>query len=183
MIEIHRKNKPSVSSIMVQASVNNQLEMIEKRDKNTKTVRFPNVLRPIYYISRAFGFMPYSIIHDSNGDIKEPNVKKIDILWLLLSITIHSFIVVLLHNNMKSLQDPTRPYYILMIGDHLVAFVTVMFGIVMIGIDLCNRFKFIDILKKITTSDKEVMRNEHLTRFNHHFKCVFPLIADDKLWK
>lgn len=42
---------------------------------------FAHCFRPIYIFSRAFGLMPFSIICQSNGGVRESKVTKFDALW------------------------------------------------------------------------------------------------------
>lgn len=154
-----------------EVQVNHQIGPIKKKDVK-KPVSFSKVLQPIYYLSRVFGLIPYSIIHDSNGAIKEPNVTKFDVLWLLISVGFYSLISVLTYNNMVSVQDPAAPHYILILGDYLVSSIIVVFGLVIIGMNMCNRFKLVDILKSITTFDKEAITFISINSFNYDLKLI-----------
>lgn len=51
---------------------------------NSKEYDFAHCFRPIYYCSRIFGFMPFSIVYDSSAAIHKPSPRAFDLLWLRL---------------------------------------------------------------------------------------------------
>lgn len=152
----NRKNEATVLSInVVQPSINNQPEVVEQNENST-AVSFSYGFRPVYYLSRAFGLMPYSIVYDANGEIQKSQVKKFDVVWFVISICAYSFIAALVYWNMKLTHDPKVTSYILVLGDYVLSIVVITSGVYMIGMDMHNRFKFIGILKKLSIFEKEV---------------------------
>lgn len=43
----------------------------------------------IYYFSRVFGFMPFTIVYDSDGKIQAARIRTIDILWFMITIGLY----------------------------------------------------------------------------------------------
>lgn len=108
-------------------------------------LNFTNAFRPIYYFSRVFGYMPFKFIYDSNGEVQKPRFTAPDILWFLVT-----FCALLLElngnriwndeNTLRNFSNmftlSTKCYYIL----------ETIFCTIALWMDLCNRFKFVDIM-------------------------------------
>lgn len=124
------------------------------QENRSKNLNFADSFRPIYYFSRVFGLMPYSIIYDSNGDVQEPKVRTLDVLWFVISMCIYILMAVILYQEMN-ISNLNTSVYILLLGEFVLLMLTLIFGAQVIGMDMCNRFRIIDILKKINTFDKE----------------------------
>lgn len=127
--------------------------------KNTFIDRPKNVqhgLQPIYYYSRCVGLWPFTITYNSDGSIKDACVDLFDCLWFLISICLHltalysscDFVV---HN---------RPFSEQNLFSHLIFFIhqipPLLFGAVCIVLDMFNRNRLANIIKKFTIFDKEV---------------------------
>lgn len=113
--------------------------------------------QPIYIVSRLFGLMPYSIICKPNGEVKEARVKIFDLIWFIISICMCFAFALITFQNLK-LPENKNESIILRIGDDLILIVGLLLGCVMIIIDMCNRFKLINILRQFEIFDKEVNR-------------------------
>lgn len=139
----------NVSGLPNQSPLNDWSE-----NKNSvKKFNFANVFRPIYYFMRAFGYMPFTIVYDSIGEIRQSSVTTLDILWLLISLCVHLLIIYLdtmwndSTNHISTLDVLLNQMFI------IIEAIVCLIAIIM---DLCNRFKFIDILRKFGQFDKEV---------------------------
>lgn len=144
----NRRNS-SISSLIkiVQISSNNDKETT-RNDGHVKKFNFMSSFRPVYCVSRLFGLMPFSFIYDSNGDVLQSKVTRLDGLWLVISICFYTLTAYYmpLFNKVK------LTFYLKYICE-IVAFICTDLAII---VDLYNRSKFIDIFKKITIFDKEV---------------------------
>lgn len=138
------------SIITVQSTLNDRCEN-ENQSRNKWIMS--NALRPIYLFLRLYGFMPFTIIYDPNNEIQELRVTVIDILWLLISLCAHTLA---LFDYLNSDDAPTWQKYSAALIDHVYSISEVIFGVIGIMIDMCNRFKLIDIMKKFNEFDKEV---------------------------
>lgn len=113
--------------------------------------------RPVYNFARTFGFMPFTIVCNSNGSIHGPNIRIFDILWFIIAITIYILSAIVVLQNTEHLEIGSRiESAILKITDYLLLVLMLFFGAIIIGMDMFNRFKLVDILKSINTFDEEV---------------------------
>lgn len=135
-----------------QSSAVNQLSLRDSGKYN-----FFYSFRPIYYFSRLFGFMPFTINYHSNGTIQGPVIRSLDIVWLITSICFYFVSAILTYT--------TAPYHqttesaILSSGDDLILISGLIFGIFIIIMDWCNRFKLVNIQKNIHTFDEEASQS------------------------
>lgn len=131
---------------MVQNSVN---------EKSVKSeLNFAYSFRPIYYFSRVFGLMPFSVKYDSNGQPQMPRVGILDSLWFVTTICVYLSMAYISYQQMTLPQDPNAPK-VLVFSEYLLQILGLVYGALIIGMDLCNRFKLVDVLKQLTTFDKE----------------------------
>lgn len=123
---------------------------------NSKKIDFAYSFRPIYYISRFYGLMPFTITYNSRGTIHGPKVKMFDILWFIVSIIINLIYAFKISKDTLYLQDPKKISNILIGGDYFLEVFSIIFIILLIGMNMCIRSKLVDIVKKINTFDEEV---------------------------
>lgn len=121
----------------------------------SQELNFAFSFRPIYYFSRVFGLMPFSIVYDSNGDPQVPRVGIFDLLWFVISICIYLPFVYYCYKQLAISNDQSVPILFLL-GAYILQMLDLIYGVLIIGIDMYNRFKLVGILKKITAFDKEV---------------------------
>lgn len=133
-----------------------KMEYFIKHNSLSNTVNFSYSFRPIHLFSRLFGLLPFTIVYGPNGDAQEARVTAFDILWFIISVffylifTLHS----LIHMQMPS--DPNQLPLLIHI-EYAILIVRSIFSSVIIIFDMCNRSTLIDILKKFTTFDMEVI--------------------------
>lgn len=139
---------------MAQPTVENQFEI--KVGKNSKPNR--NSLysfRPIYIVSRILGQMPFSIVHNVNGEIHRPIIKKLDIAWIIISFGIYIY---------DMYRACTFDYFnvqnkgssaVMFVGIIFISVIVHILGFLAITLDMCYRFKLVDIFKKMTHFDKK----------------------------
>lgn len=139
--------------ITVKSLVNNVKDPIETEIK-VKRIDFLYSFRPIYYFSRIFGLMPFSIIYDSNGErARRPKITIFDGIWLLISVCTQ-MLGVYLTIRFKFVNQ-TSPTFVVILG-YTFIIMTVMYGVGAVVMDLCNRFKFLEIINSFTVFDKHV---------------------------
>lgn len=73
--------------------------------------------RPIYYFSRVIGLMPYSMVHNKNGEIQEHRIYYRDGLWILTSISLYISVILHVFRDMKLPKDPNSTLYIFILGN------------------------------------------------------------------
>lgn len=111
--------------------------------------------RPIYYFSRIFGLIPFSIIHDINGDVLKSKVRKIDGVLFAAFIILHLIFSTYFCMSPLIVESPTIPnawIFLEKLIRALIHFHNIMIGI----INMYNRDRIINILKMFDTFDKEV---------------------------
>lgn len=115
---------------------------------------------PIYYFSRLFGFMPFTISCHSNGTVYEPTIRSLDIFWFIISIFLHLLSTFTIFKNAEiSLSSDYAEWKILFGADYVILLSGLIFGAVIIVMDMCNRFKLVGILNNIRTFDEEASRS------------------------
>lgn len=55
-----------------------------KKKAFPKETDFVKSIRPIYYFSRVFGFLPFSIEFDSKGEVQNARISAFDFLWFVI---------------------------------------------------------------------------------------------------
>lgn len=139
--------------IMVKPLENNVENSIEKEIQRKRNIDFLYCFRPIYYFSRIFGSMPFSIIHDSNGDVKKSRITIFDGFWFVISICIYSAAVFLIFDS--KIMDQASPTFVTILGNTFIM-MNITHGVLSVPIEMCNRFKFIEIVKNFVIFDKDV---------------------------
>lgn len=137
---------------------------------------FMKSFRPVYYFSRLIGLMPFTINCDSNGEVQRSAITKSDGVWLVISISIYSLIPFYI-------KVVPGPVFVVILG-HIFAIFGSVYSVLTIVVDMCNRSKFIEILRRITAFDKMVRcTNVHLNYLVQHFfkfRVLFLFDLDDQ---
>lgn len=123
------------------------------RESVVKNANIAYVLRPVYYLSRIYGFHPFSLVFDSNGDVFGATVGKLDCLWFAVSLLIYVSFSLLECRNLR------LPSTVITFMDNILFMLNVVFAMICILMDLFNRFKFANILKQFTIFDAEASSN------------------------
>lgn len=140
---------------LVQSSIDHQ-PTVAKKMTNSKKIDFAYSFRPIYYVSRAYGLMPFTITYNSRGQIYGPEVRLFDILWFIIAIFANLSYMFMTSKDTLYLQDPKEKSNILIGGDYFLEVFSIMYIITLIGTNMCIRSKFVGIIRKISTFDEEV---------------------------
>lgn len=127
-------------------------EVSEMEESPARKLDFAYSFRPIQYFSRVFGMFPFPIEQDSNGGIQEPKVRIFDGLWFVASICLRLFLAFYSAQQIK----PGRMPFVLIFGGFLTMIMNLVSGALMAGMNMCNRYRILDILKMFDTFDKEV---------------------------
>lgn len=125
----------------------------------SKNLNFMYSFRPVYYFNRVYGFLPFTITYNSRGKIHGLNVETFDILWFGISIIINLILAFTISKDTEILQDSEDGSIILVGGDYLSHMLSMIFDTLLIGTDMCIRYKLVNILKKINTFDEKVSQD------------------------
>lgn len=136
------------------------LPIYAKKIIKSKDLDFFYSLRPLYYISRLFGLLPFSIVRDSNDIIQNARVNPFDLIWFLFAICIYLLMAWICYQSVELRQD--RLSYTMVIGDGVILTLSLINCAKAIIMDMFNRFRFIEILKMFTFFDDEVDTNQYL---------------------
>lgn len=122
----------------------------------SKKVNFVNNISPIYYLSRAFGLLPFSVDRNSNSDILRAKVGVKDLFWFVTSISIYLFSVIINYMTFMARLEEHEQGSILILGDHLNLIFGLCYGAFVIIMDMYNRNRIIAILNKFAVFDRMV---------------------------
>lgn len=138
-----------------------------------KNINFCYNVRPIHIYSRVFGLIPYSVVQSKNGDTYEARVSVFDFVWFIISICLY---LLLGFAYVQTIAVPTNPdeSYILAVGDGILISMGVFSGAIMVAMDMLNRFKTVDIIKKFSIFDKKVGQF-NLIKFKFQLNPIFNL--------
>lgn len=109
--------------------------------------------RPVYYFSRIFGFLSFSIAYNSDGSIQGPKVRAFDITWFILAISLY---VLSAFMHFRSIDYLKNQSFIMIDGDFLLLKLSLVSCILVIVMDMCNRVKLVDIVKNFNSFDEKV---------------------------
>lgn len=132
--------------------------MSQSSSPTSKKLDFVYSFQPIYYFSRIFGFIPYSIIFHSNGAIQTARIKVTDVLWSMLFVSLNLLFAIqfILFFGREGFLDESIT---LTYDTKSIVFLRKLCNCIGIAYNLLNRFKFIEILKNINTFDKKVSQS------------------------
>lgn len=143
---------------MVQPSVVDKVKITEQDDESSYFQRldFAFIYRPVYFASRVFGLMPFSINYDSNGVVQGPKVRIFDIVWFITSICLYMCFIHQTIQTITSFKSPDSSIYLIWIGNEILLMFGLVFGVITICTDMFNRYRIVDIVKSFNTFDNEV---------------------------
>lgn len=147
------KNKPAIK--MVLPAGGDQFKKTMK-ENHPRELYFAHSFRPVYYISRFFGLMPFSIIYGLDGKAHEPRVSVLDNLWFMIAVCLYMTLTSLISQNIGVPKGPNIPVMLVFTYD-MILVVGLAFGAAIAVMDMWNRSKFVEILKIFHTFDKEVI--------------------------
>lgn len=146
---------PRITAIKTVATSQFDSDAFVRNPADEKRIDFAYSLRPIYYFSRGVGLLPFSFIRNSNGEIQGTRVTVLDSLWFVTSICMYLFMAFICYKSVELPRDPNHSL-ILVIGDSLLIISGLVYSAVAVIVDMSNRVKIVNVLKKLTEFDKEV---------------------------
>lgn len=118
-----------------------------------KRHNFAYSIQPVYYSSRIFGFMPFTIVYDSKGKIREPIILSFDILWFIVAICLYILAITIQFENMEFFLQTS---FVLIAGDYVMLKLSLALSVLVIIMDMYNRHKLMFIFKNIDKFDGKV---------------------------
>lgn len=135
----------------------------------TKMMSFGSVFRPLHYLARIWGLVPFSIATNSNGELQNPKIHLYDGLWLLTTVLLYMSFLNYAWNALNyDRKISIRNTWILILCARLLAVFAFVYGILTTIINMCNRYKLISLVKMCTRFDEEVCRIGLSSIFWHH---------------
>lgn len=138
----------------------NHFQIVARDNNRLKKRNFAYAFLPIYYFSRIFGLMPFTIIYNSRGEIQAPQVRRFDAFWFGISISI--YVLAAFTNFQTSVQTMQLPEkmkiisFALYFGHYMLLIEGLLVGAIAIGLDMYTRHKLVAILKAFIAFDNEV---------------------------
>lgn len=121
-----------------------------------KQLNYEHGFCPVYNFSRAVGLWPFSIRHNSKGEIQSARISRVDGVWFLISICFHLHAIFYFYLNMVDLKDSNKSILTFSILFDLFKMKSLLIGAVGIILDMLNRNKLASILGKFIIFDNEV---------------------------
>lgn len=130
-----------------------------------KKFNFEYAFRPLHHFLRFIGLWPFSIIHYSNGKIRKARMHFFDVLRSALIIGLNLLLVVERYKHLRAGQavQAMRMRFTVFNVFHRSSFLFTGIGIIL---NVFNRNRLTDLLKKFNTFDNEV-REFFLTFFSN----------------
>lgn len=133
-----------------------------KADPQLKQHTFEYGFRPVYYFSRAVGLWPFSIHRNSSGTIQSARISALDGVWFSISMFIHvlamyTFLKIMLDLESTNSKDKTIFAFAMLYA--LFRILCLLIGAIGTVLDMVNRRKLTNILRKLIIFDKEVGSN------------------------
>lgn len=139
---------------------NKRLKCNQNKKSKGHIVNFTHVFRPIYYFARFCGQMPFSIVQIANDEFRQPRIGKCDVLWFIISIFILSVLICFTCwysiFRRSSLIQVNKILYLLAWTISTLRIVNFLCAILIIIMDVCNRYKLVNIQNKFTAFDQKV---------------------------
>lgn len=116
---------------------------------------FHTAFRPIYYFSRYMGLWPFSVAHYSKKKIRRASVALVDIFRSISTISLSSTLVMCAYEEIRTQKKyhMNTIRFVVFMAFQLSSFSFLTIGIVL---DLINRNRLADILRKFNTFDRKV---------------------------
>lgn len=144
-------HSPKEAIIMVKSAVNDEKNSVENQAQ-VQQINFSHSFRPIYYFSRVFGLMPFSITYDSNGEAQCSRIRIFDGIWFVISMLIYSSSVYCIVLRFEKQSSST---FVVIVGNTFLL-MSIIYGVGAVAMDMYNRFKFFEIVKSFSVFDKQV---------------------------
>lgn len=120
-----------------------------------RKLNFEQVFRPIYYFSRFAGVWPFSIIRNSNGNDRMAHCGPYDVLWLIVVLCFNLALALNAYEQLRE-EQAKHVVHIRFIVESIFEMGSFLFITIGIVLDLINRNRLVDILKKFNAFDHEV---------------------------
>lgn len=130
--------------------------MDQRNGDTSEPDSFAYCYQPIYYFARVCGQMPFTIFYPISGAIVEVKLNKRDFVWMAISLSVQITFICMAINFYRSYQHAKLITSTIYFGNLTIWFVSVLFGVSIMALDACNRFRIVKILNKITIFDVEV---------------------------
>lgn len=138
--------------------------------RNSKECDFVHSFRPVQYFSRVFGFMPFLINYDSSNLMYKPRLRTLDMLWSMILLLIYVSLMIVCY--IQKIKIPYSTSQIINNHAWFALILTSSFGVIVIVMDTCNRFKIVNFLNKINQADRMVYS---LSMYNFPSPFLLPL--------
>lgn len=117
-------------------------------------------IQPIYSFSRVFGLIPFSIVHEINGDVITSKVRTIDGILFAASIILQ--VILAVYHYMRLYVESQGVPYVLILASKILPSLANFYTIMIIVMNMNNRHKIINIIRMFNTVDKEVTNSMHV---------------------
>lgn len=125
-----------------------------ERKKHQNPLNFFYCIQSVYFVSRLFGFTPFSFKLNSKSEVIGYEVKPFDLVWFVISLFNYTAMAYLSWTTVLIPQLDVS--YVLVIGNQLILVMGLLFGAFSVAFDMYNRQRLVDITRNFNAFDKKV---------------------------
>lgn len=128
------------------------------KETHGQIVHFTKIFRPIYFFARICGFMPFSVQRSATqNEHFVPRMRICDVLWFAICMCIYlAMIANTFVGKIFLPHESTAQLNAIVVGNHLLRLMILFFSTFALIMDVCNRYKLVNILNDFTVFDQEV---------------------------
>lgn len=153
MLQTNRRTITVVPEIQFTPYFNGVVEV--KKISHSRKINFSLTMMPAYFFSRVIGLLPFSIVRNSNGEPQAARVNVFDFLWLIISMSLFLLMAFYIYSDVE-IPPGSSDSYVLIVGDSAFIIFGMIYGALIIAMDMFNRNRLVDLLKKFIDFDNEV---------------------------
>lgn len=116
---------------------------------------FKHAFRPVYCFSRFTGQWPFSIVYDSNTKVGKARVGFFGILWSILVICLNLTLALDGYEQLREEREKDVIHLRTLVGN-IFGISSLLFIVIGMVLNIMNRHKFVNILRKLNTFDIKV---------------------------
>lgn len=147
------KNTPPIF-VMKPAKTVSPIPRYLQEKKRQNALNFFHCVQPVYYVSRFFGFAPFTFKCNSKGEVIGSEVKAFDLIWFFISLTSYCAVA---YACTRILRLPRLDAsFVLIAGNQMLLIASILNGAFAVAFDMYNRHRLVELTIQMTEFDREI---------------------------